>query len=85
MKKIDVQVLFNKLISFEYELLKYINKIQGEDSRPFDFAEAADALGVNKCKIQNAHKRLVNSGVLTVIRSEDGVVQFCINRELYLK
>ncbi len=58
MKKIDVQVLFNKLISFEYEFLKYLNHLQGGESRPIDFTAAAEALGVDKRKVYNACKRL---------------------------
>ncbi len=64
MKKIDVQVLFNRLIAFEYEFLKYLNKLQGVESRPIDFTAAADALGVDKRKVYNACKRLQNAGAL---------------------
>ena len=58
MKKIDVQVLFNRLIAFEYEFLKYLNKLQGGESRQIDFAAAAEALNVDKRKVYNACKRL---------------------------
>lgn len=80
MKKIDVQVLFNKLISFEYELLKYINRIQGADSRPFNFSEAATVLNVSKQKLFGAHRRLVSCGALIA----DGE-NFRINEEIYRK
>ena len=64
MPKIDVKELFKRLCSFEYDLIKYINRTQGDESAPIKFAEAAIALCTDKKNIRNAITRLVNSEVL---------------------
>ncbi len=63
-KLIDVKELFNRLCGFEYELLKYINRTQGEESAPINFQEAAQSLSAGKSEVRQAIKRLVNSEVL---------------------
>lgn len=79
-KIIDILDLFQRLCKLEYELLKYINKIQGADSRPFNFSEAATVLNVSKQKLFGAHRRLVSCGALIA----DGE-NFRINEEIYRK
>lgn len=64
LKLIDVKELFKRLCGFEYELLKYINRTQGEESAPINFVEAAIALCTDKKSIRNAITRLVKSEVL---------------------
>lgn len=78
MPKIDVKELFKRLCGFEYELLKYINRTQGEESAPVNFSEAATALSTDKKAIRQAITRLVKSEVLIV----DGE-NFKINWEVF--
>lgn len=80
MKVIDVKELFKRLITLEYNVLKYINRTQGEESRPIDFSACAAALNVDKRAVYNAHKRLVTAGVLI----PDGL-NFKINDKVFVK
>lgn len=66
MRKIEIKVLFQRLCGLEYELLKYINRTQGEASAPVNFFEAAIALSVDKDDIRKACTRLVQKKVLLV-------------------
>ncbi len=77
-KLIDVKELFNRLCGFEYELLKYINRTQGEDPAPINFSEAAIALSSEKSEVRLAIKRLVKAEVIIV----DGE-NFKINWEVF--
>lgn len=77
-KLIDVKELFNRLCGFEYELLKYINRTQGEDPAPINFSEAAIALSSEKSEVRRAIKRLVKAGVIIA----DGE-NFKINWEVF--
>lgn len=78
MQKIDIKELFKRLVQLEYDLLKYINKLQGSESKPLDFEKAAGALNVSKDDVRRACKSLVNAGVL-IAEGEN----FGINEEIY--
>ncbi len=80
-KLIDVKELFNRLCGFEYELLKYINRTQGEDPAPINFSEAAIALSSEKSEVRRAIKRLVKAEVL-IADGDDGE-NFKINWEVF--
>lgn len=66
MPKFDVIEIFNRLAGFEYELLKYIYRTQGEASAPINFYAAAEALSASKDDIRRAFKRLVDADILIV-------------------
>ncbi len=78
MRKIDIKKLFPRLCGLEYELLKYINRIQGEASAPIDFYAAAEALSMNKDVVRTAIRRLVKAEIL-IAEGE----KFQINKEVY--
>lgn len=80
-KLIDVKELFNRLCGFEYELLKYINRTQGEEPAPINFSEAAIALSADKSKVRGAIKRLVKAELL-IADGADGE-NFKINWEVF--
>lgn len=80
MRKIDVIELFNRLCKPEFDLLKYINRIQGESSAPINFYDAAEVLNVEKDDVRRSIKRLVEAEILIV----DGG-NFKINSEVYKK
>lgn len=80
MLKIDVIEVFTRLCKPEYDLLKYINKIQGERSAPINFYNAAEVLGVEKDDVRRQIKRLVEAGVLLA----DGC-DFQINSDIFKK
>jgi len=65
-RNFDVKKLFQSLCGFELELLKYINRTQGEASALFNIAEAAVALSTDKNAVRRALKRLVEAKVLFV-------------------
>lgn len=64
MRRIDEVKLFLKLCNLEYELLKYINRTQGEDAAPLNIFEAATALYITKADVRRALKRLVEAKAL---------------------
>ena len=78
MRKIDVKKLFQRLIALEYELLKYVNRTQGNAAAPLNFNEAAVALSVDKDAVLRACKRLVDAKML-IAEGEN----FKINEEVY--
>lgn len=78
MQKINVKELFTRLCGTEFELLKYINRTQGTESRPLDYNVISEILGVDKRLLYSACKRLVNAGAL-IVEGEN-----CkINEEIY--
>lgn len=78
MRRIDVKALFQRLCAFEYELLNYINRTQGEASAPLNYFEAAIALSSDKNSIRKSLRRLVESKAL-IVEGEN----FKINEELF--
>ncbi len=80
MRNFDVKKLFQSLCGFELELLKYINRTQGEASAPLNIIEAAVALSTDKNAVRRALKRLVESKVL-LVNGEN----FQINEEVFKK
>ena len=78
MRKIDLKRLFQDLCAVEYEVLKYINRTQGEAAAPLNCFEAATALSVDNNVIRKALRRLVEANVLIV----DGE-KFQINARIF--
>ena len=78
MRKIDLIEVFIRLCKPEYDLLKYINKIQGERSAPINFYNAAEALHIEKDDVRRQIKRLVEAGVLIADGND-----FKINSEVF--
>lgn len=78
MAKIDIKTVFQCLCAFEYNLLNYINRTQGEASAPLNYFEAATALCSDKNSIRKALRRLVESKAL-IVEGEN----FKINEELF--
>lgn len=78
MRKIDVKKLFQRTIALEYELLKYINRTQGNAAAPLNFNEAAEALSADKDALKRACRRLVDAKAL-IAEGEN----FKINDEIY--
>lgn len=66
MRKINVKEVFIRLSGFEYELLKYIYRTQGESPAPVNFYEAATALSAEKDAVRRGLKRLVDAKILLV-------------------
>lgn len=65
MRKIDTKELFQRLCGFEYEMLKYVYRTQGQASAPINYYEAAESLSVDRNTVRRAIKRLFEADVLT--------------------
>lgn len=54
MRIINANELFTRLCKTEYELLKYINRTQGAESRALDYDEISKALNADKRALYSA-------------------------------
>ncbi len=78
MRIINANELFTRLCKTEYELLKYINRTQGAESRALDYNELSAELNADKRALYSACKRLVDCSAL-IAEGEN----FRINEEIY--